>query len=102
MKNLLATIALCAFTTPAIAAPDANAVCTQIGNLAESIMDARQRGISPSAILNATKDVPVAPYMVTDAFEVSRWYSEALQSREAQDFRAIWEMECYANVEESV
>ena len=99
--KILTTIALCAFMSPAFAATVTIAGCTRIGDIAQVIMEARQAGVAPSAILDAMEGEPVAPYMVVAAFKVDRWHSEQFQLHEVQDFRADWELKCYTQLGEA-
>ena len=101
MKNLLTTLALCAFMSPAFAAADDRVTCTTIGDIAQVIMEARQAGVAPSAIMEAMEGVPIAPFMIAAAFEVDRWHSEQFQIHEVQDFRADWETKCYTQLSEA-
>jgi hypothetical protein len=102
MKNLLLTIAVCAFITPAAAQAEEHeltALCPVIGTLAESIMRNRQDGIAMSAALNASP-LPLAQTMVTMAYGETRWHTASSKARAVQDFRDFWELSCYTNLTE--
>lgn len=95
MKNIFAAIALCATMAPAIATAQASEVCPMIGGLAESIMTARQRGLSLSDAYELTTESEIATDMVGAAYGETRWHTESAQTRAVQDFRETWELSCY-------
>jgi hypothetical protein len=95
MKNLLTTIALCAFMAPAAAVAQASEICPTIGSLAESIMTARQRGVPISQAYGLANDNALALEMIQQAWEKTRWHSDGAQLREVQDFKEQWEVACY-------
>jgi hypothetical protein len=97
MKNLLSTIALCAFMTPAVATAEVTAseMCPTLGGLAEAIMQARQNGVPMSKSYELAAGHELAMAMVGDAYNTTRWHSEHAQVREIEDFRNSVEMACY-------
>jgi hypothetical protein len=97
MKNLLTTIAVCAFMMPLPlpAQAQASEICPTIGSLAESIMTARQRGVPISQAYGLANGNELAMGMIQQAWEKTRWHSDGAQLREVQDFKEQWEVACY-------
>ena len=95
MKNLLKTIAVCAFMMPLPAQAQASEICPTIGRLAESIMTARQRGVPISQAYGLANGNELAIGMIQQAWEKTRWHSDRAQLREVQDFKEQWEIACY-------
>lgn len=90
MKHLI-IVAAAAFTMTT-----ANAqYCTIIGNLSESIMKARQNGVSMSDIMNMPSATSLGKAMTIDAFKEPRYSTEEFKQRAITDFRANWELACY-------
>ena len=97
MKNLISTIALCVFMTPAVATANSDAaeICPLMGQLAGAIMEGRQIGVPLSAMLQAHAANDLATEMTKQAFERTRWHSDGAQQREIEDFTEFWEVTCY-------
>ena len=77
-------------------------ICPSLGDMAEQIMRARQRGVSMSEMMQlmpvddgSDPVIPVARLMVISAFEGPRFQTERHQWRTIEDFRADWELICY-------
>lgn len=103
---MLVTIAMVASLGLAQAAdftePASTDICPSLGDMAEQIMRARQRGVSISEMMQlmpvddgSDPVIPVARLMVISAFEVPRFQTERHQWRTIEDFRAEWELICY-------
>jgi hypothetical protein len=95
MKSLLSTLVLCAFMTPAVAMSDANEECKMIGDIAESIMKARQAGVPISHAYEITAGNELATELARQAYEKTRWGTDELQLREVQDFKVFSVLACY-------
>lgn len=78
-------------------------ICPRIGGLAENIMQGRQEGVSMSAMMAVVPDGQgstdalegIAREMVLQAYQTTRWHTERNRRREAEDYRAQWELICY-------
>ncbi|GGW24093.1 hypothetical protein GCM10011452_09400 [Gemmobacter lanyuensis] len=79
--------------------------CKKVGQLAESIMNARQAGATPSKMI----EVVITPTMeedakslimkmITNAFDEPRYNSPKFITRSVQDFRSKAESECLSVV----
>jgi len=68
-------------------------MCTDMSELAASIMKARQQGASMSLVISAaTKNLDDATSaaireIVIDAYNAKRWHSESIQKRAIDDYR---------------
>ena len=96
MKSLTAsTLAvLMALSTPALAEKEL-ASCEQIAGLAESMMSARQSGVSMVDAMGTAGDSAMIEKMVIDAYEVHRFKAPVWQESEVADFRDKYFMACY-------
>ncbi len=115
MKNFLLTLTLflCTFfSTPAFA-QDA---CASLGEMAASIMQARQSGIPLSQMMQVVNNTlenqeattpeveaevaagaSLARELVLAAYETHRWAGDEMIARAIQDFRNEVERACYSN-----
>jgi hypothetical protein len=98
MKTFPTIALLVALAAPVAAAADTR-MCPTMGDLAESVMSSRQAGIAMSAMLDALPDDPLAANLirtvVVAAFDQPRYFTESMQRRAEQDFRADIERLCY-------
>jgi hypothetical protein len=94
MNITFAALALVAATTaaPSEASQDR---CEVIGQMAENIMQNRQRGISMSRMMGVAGDVEIARLLVIEAYDVPRMSMPENQQREVEDFRNMVEAMCY-------
>lgn len=105
MKKLIATTAaVIAFGFPAMS-QTADEICIAVGDLAESIMTARQNGTAMSDLMVALSGsgaaeeyVNLSRTMVRDAYAIPRMHVPENQRRKVQDFRAGIESECYSAI----
>jgi hypothetical protein len=77
-------LALCYFGETTSAAPAWEKTCRKATKLARSVMEARQRGASIEAVLDAMGNLPKD--FVYEAFEQPRYYTSANQDREVNEF----------------
>ena len=101
------TLALALAASPAQAAPvdlptaeDKADPCSDMGELAETIMRLRQDGVALSSMLaTLTKmDLESEDFlrdMTIEAFEETRWRTNESKHRAVQEFRERWELSCY-------
>ena len=106
MKQIIAAAILAvAIHAPAMAQDaDQPVTCADMGNLAESIMVARQNGIPISqlvVIIDAAEDSPGANRLyrsiVLEAYERPRFMSASSRTRSIEDFRNDIETFCFAS-----
>lgn len=88
-------ISTLAFAAPTLAQTAAE-TCPVIGELAESIMEARQSGVSVSDMMAVADGNEFFEGLVLTAFESPRYTTEEYRLREAQDFRNAVEAMCYS------
>jgi hypothetical protein len=94
MKTLTLILAL-AFTTPALAQSAAE-TCPSLGELAESIMEARQSGASVSDMMAVAEGNEFVEGLVLTAFESPRYATPEFRIREIENFRNSIEALCYS------
>ena len=94
MKTLTLILAL-AFTTPALA-QTASETCPPIGDLAESIMEARQSGAAMSDMMAVADGNEFVEGLVLTAFEAPRYTTPEFRRREIENFRNTIEAMCYS------
>lgn len=99
MKMLIViTLAAVMFSAPMAAR--ANDACTNISEMAASVMLAHQNGVPMSTsveIANSTGVEAVselAMSMIMEAYGSSRWHTEKSKMRAVSDFRDKWHMAC--------
>lgn len=92
MKITITAIVL-ALSPMAVTAEAAS--CEEIGDLAGTIMKARQDGVAMSAMMEITASSELSTKFVVMAYGKSRWSSPAMKTREVQDFRNNVELGCY-------
>ena len=72
--------------------------CKALGDLAETIMTARQEGASLSDMMGRIKDSEIADIqrkIILAAYEEPRWATEETKKEAIEDFRNEIELECY-------
>lgn len=76
--------------------------CSSIEGLARTVMEARQRGVSMSQIMQLIQQtnpdaatLALARRMVTDAFNEPRYSTREYQQRAATDYGNTWAAVCY-------
>jgi len=93
MKTLIATLALLmALSAPAQAEKE-QARCEGYASYAETIMSARQGGVSMVVIMR--NSFGTMKKMVVEAYEVRRHLAPLWQDREIADFRDKWALWCF-------
>lgn len=90
MKNLIIAAAA-ALTLTCAQAQD----CKVIGDLAETIMKARQTGVTLSEIISLPTATTLGKRMAIDAYKRPRFSTDEFQQSAITDFRAEWEVACY-------
>ena len=96
MKTLIAALALMmALSAPAQAE---QSVCEKIAGLAESIMDARQSGVSVVDAMGTSGGSAMIERMIIEAYEAHRYKAEIWQTGEIADFRDKWFLYCYKSM----
>jgi len=94
MKTLIATLALLmALSTTAAAEMSEQARCEGYASYAETIMSARQGGVSMVVIMR--NSFGTMKKMVVEAYEVRRHLAPLWQDREIADFRDKWALWCF-------
>ncbi len=97
MKTTIALIAALAMTTPAYAQdePTAEEWCAQIALMAESMMKARQGGVSLQTVLDiVAENMPSARDLVIAAWDEPRYSTPQIQQRIIGDFRDRAHLDC--------
>lgn len=69
-------------------------LCDKVSSTAETLMKARQRGVSMSSLMNSAGDNKTIKAMVIDAFEKPRFNSDPYVKRAIEEFRDRWYLEC--------
>jgi hypothetical protein len=93
--------ALAAFVLLASAVPALADACVTIGDLAQSIMEARQANAplsSQMAVARKTDDewlVNLQATMIFAAYDLPRLEVPENQAKQTLDFRNAWELRCY-------
>lgn len=90
MNRLLIAITM-ALTATVAQAQD----CKVIGDLAETIMKARQTGVTLSEIISLPTATTLGKRMAIDAYKRPRFSTDEFQRSAMADFRAEWEVACY-------
>lgn len=88
------TIAALVFVSASAMAATPTELCGSVGQLAESIMRARQAGVSFTQMLEAADGNKIAEDLVQGAFKQPRFQSPGFIERAAQDFRERAEVDC--------
>lgn len=91
--------ALLAVASPGMAERLPTSFCTQMADLARTIMEARQSGVPMEKSVEIAQGVEVmrdlALLMVEEAYDRPRWHSDSMQKREIQDFGETFYKACY-------
>lgn len=94
MNRIVLTAGLAlAITGTALAQEDK---CKIVGDLANSVMDARQAGVAMSDIMALPSNTNLTRKMVIEAYKRPRFSTEEFQKSATADFRAEWEAACYS------
>ncbi len=97
IRAAIAALALFA-ASPAKADDD---VCTAVGEMSQSILEARYAGVPLSkaiATANVATEGPIRDYIravVMDAYKQPAYTSRDFQRQAVLDFRNTWEVACY-------
>ena len=89
-KAIIAAIAI-ATATPALAQDP----CTNIGDLAETMMTHRQGGTAISELMPKLDGNELFIKMLLGAYAEPRYSTGEYRQRAVDDFRALWELGCY-------
>lgn len=96
MKKLMATVALVVFATSAMA----DDVCKKFGDLAESVMEARQKNVPVSEMMKIMNTDPdfseIGKMIVIEAYNRPAFSTYEYQSRAIASFRNDMELVCYS------
>jgi hypothetical protein len=79
-------------------AADWHETCTKASDLAEILMQSRQKGQSMSEAMALAKGNEVAERMVIAAYDIPRFNSEEIKTRTISDFRDKWYATCVREV----
>ncbi len=71
--------------------------CQQVGDLAATVMGARQRGVTLSAMMQTAEGSPLTTEMVRQSFDEPRYRTEPHKARAVADYREKWEVSCFAS-----
>jgi hypothetical protein len=77
---------------------DLDKICVSYGNAAESLMQARQSGVSMSSMMAPLTGNPAAKMMrplIIEAFTVPRYSTGDFKRQAVNDFRAKAELACF-------
>lgn len=74
-------------------------VCATIGELADSIMKARQIGVPMSKAMTVAKDTDWLQEMVIKAYEQPAYQSDGMQKKAVSDFVNDYLVVCYKAVQ---
>lgn len=97
MKKVILTCALAlSLSIPALAEDK----CKKIEGLAESVMDARQRGVSASDMMELAGDSLLVRAVVLDSFETSTYSSTSVRQRAVREFKDKWYIWCIKKLED--
>lgn len=95
----LMTAALLAVASPGMAERLPTSFCTQVADIARTIMEARQKGVPMEKAIEVAErggDVRgLAIIMVEEAYDRPRWHSDSSQRREIEDFGETFYKVCY-------
>jgi len=95
MKTTLTAIALIIAASQAQAfTPEQVERCRALGELAQTIMQRRQEGVSISKLLSVS-DEPFIQTMVIDAFDIPQMRTDANRADQANRYREQYEAACY-------
>jgi len=75
-------------------AGDSNETCDQIHEIATSVMDARQRGVSVKKAMDIMGGTSIGKNMVMNAYEDTRWNSKSRQQDAVTEFANTYYLEC--------
>lgn len=100
MKMITLTAALLLTAAPVAAAPERDDICQSVGELAQTLMAARQSGVPMSKVMAVAKgdDEKAASLLrelVLLAYEKPRFSTAAYRTRAAVDFRDEVELSCW-------
>ena len=96
IKHLTAlTLTLALATTAQAEEPTPAELCKGLSETASSFMDARQRGVAMSKLMEIAGDSSLMQAMVVDVYDVPRYTTDAHQTREVRDFENKVYLQCY-------
>lgn len=95
MKKLILAAAIAVSSMPVFSAD-----CNGIANLASSIMEVRQQGVSMRKVIAALSDdkgiSDIAMAMVKDAYDRPQFGTDKYQAKEIVSFEDVWFKACLA------
>lgn len=94
LKTIITTITL-AIATPLAAETDVPATCKDLGQLAESIMEARQSGVTLSRSMEVAEGSDFTQALVLAAYQTPRFNTDEYQRESITDFRNAVELACF-------
>ncbi len=90
---------LLAFSAVTASAQNANATrCAKLGELAGSIMEARQSGVAFTKLMEVANGNSLVEAIVVESFKVPRFNTESNRQRAVTDFIEKVEVVCYSSV----
>ena len=95
-KSILICILALGLSVPALAEDK----CKKIEDLAEAVMDARQRGVPASDMMGLAGDSSLVRAIVLDSFETSVYSTESISQRVIREFKDKWYIWCIKKMEE--
>ena len=95
MKTTLTAIALIIAATQSQAfTAEQVERCRALGELAQTIMERRQDGVSVSKLLGVSED-PFIQTMVIDAYDIPQMRTDANKADQANRYRELYEAACF-------
>jgi len=91
---LLSAFILCAAIWHTNANAETN--CESVAGFAETVMEARQKGVSLVKMMQAT-DNKLLQAIIMEAYETPRYSTEEYQARKIGEFRDSWYLACLKN-----
>ena len=95
-KSILICILALGLSVPALAEDK----CKKVEDLAEAVMDARQRGAPASDMMGLVDGNELVRVIVLDSFETSVYSSDSVSQRAIREFKDKWYIWCIKKMEE--
>ena len=95
-KSILICILALGLSVPALAEDK----CKKIEDLAEAVMDARQRGVPASDMMGLVDGNPLVRTIVLDSFKTSTYSTESIRRKVIRDFGDKWYIWCIEKLED--
>ena len=95
-KSILICILALGLSVPALAEDK----CKKIETLAEVVMDARQRGVPASKMMELVDGNPLVRAIVLDSFKTSTYSTESVRRKVIREFKDKWYIWCIKKMED--